>query len=142
MNIAMVAPNKFVLRENTVGWKGDGDSRVFLVQTKGAGERVNITVGDLWGNLIPVLPEVDKVVVYLAKDCPCRTVNLLAEHGLVPDQVIFVCCRCNTEEKIKAIHDGGYSASLVLFTLQCGGYDVMGKIYQDFLDKGILPIAM
>jgi len=155
MKVAMISYNTFVDGESN-GWKNQGDNSVLLLQNEdgsGWGVDQNATnsaqlqagaddcvgkVNGLWGQLVEVLPTIDKVVFYVGSYGAERAIELAAEHGLTPDKAIFVCCHCNLNVKMRVIRDRGFSSSVIV-DCECGGYNTMRLLYNNVLIGAGLP---
>ena len=155
MRIAMISYNTFVDNEQN-GWKNNGNNSVLLLQNtdgsrwgvdQGATNAAELQAGaddcvskvnDLWSQLVVALPELDKVVFYVGSYGAERAIELAAEHGLTPDRAVFVFCDCNMARKMEVVRSRGFSSSRVV-DCECGGHNTMRYLYDNALNRGILP---
>lgn len=151
----MVSYNAFVESELN-GWQegNNPENKLFLaVNPSGEGygqvrgrpgtheEIVQMIYGitdGLWKNLKPHLGDLDTIIVYVGTSGSEAMISSAARYGVRADQVIFVMCSCNIEDKMSRINASGFAESKII-ECECGGEATMRRIYLNFLQFGRRP---
>ena len=101
-------------------------------------DQVQDAVRNHWTRLGELLPELDKVVIYVGDSGSEHTIRYAAEHGLRAANAIFVLCDCNGNNKRRLIKESGFGESPVVMC-ECSGRQTMAQIATTFLETGTLP---
>lgn len=156
--VAMLSYNTFLSGHHPNGWIED---KLFVVQNdngakwgslqvsptraeipslKAKGiEEVQGFVANHWQQLSGIIPELDKVIIYVGDRGSEHTIEYAAKFGLKPDKAVFVLCDCNLGEKEEKINQHGFSTSKRI-RCECGGHGIMNAIAKKFLATGELGI--
>ena len=158
MKIAMLSYNS-ILPTKGNGWV---DGTLFMIQTENASgwgaqqmgfgtsaklrelrdegiDQVKGTVMGHWDQLADLLPELDKVVIYVGDSGSEHTIKYAAERKLDAEKAVFVLCDCNEPNKRSLIEENGFSKSHVIMC-ECGGRRTMARLASMFLETGQLAI--
>jgi len=145
MKIAAISYNS-ILSGRKNGWIDEGlfliqndPGQVFLAQQHVTGtipERAKVRTQGIskvegavmshWETLIEVLPQFDKVLIYVGDSGSKHTIRYASEHGLDAAKAIFILCDCNENKKRQLIRQYGFGESEVIMC-ECGGQLTMLK---------------
>lgn len=98
-------------------------------------DRVRDEIGNLWGQLQEVLPELDHIVVYVGSAGSERAIELAAQ--LPASKVTFVGCDCGLPFKEATVLRAGLAEARRMLC-ECGGVRTMGRLYAAFMATGEL----
>jgi hypothetical protein len=90
-----------------------------------------------WDHLADLLPELDKVVIYVGDNGSEHTIRYAAERKLDAKKAIFVLCDCNEQNKRRLIEENGFGKSPIIMC-ECGGRRTMARLANTFLETGQL----
>jgi len=156
MKIAMLSYNS-ILSAKRNGWVDDA---LFMIQSDngkaygapqiGIGTRAELSelraegIGQVqgavighWDQLADLLPELDKVVIYVGDSGSEHTIRYAAECKLDAEKAVFVLCYCNEHNKRRLIEKNGFGKSPVIMC-ECGGRSTMAQLANTFLETGQL----
>lgn len=156
MKIAMLSYNSILSSESN-GWINDA---LFMIQSENAsgwgaqqigfGTRTELrklrnegigqvqgTVMGHWDQLADLLPELDKVVIYVGDSGSEHTIKYAAEKGLSAEKAVFVLCDCNERKKRHLVAESGFEGAPIIMC-ECGGRRTMKNIAKNFLRDGQL----
>lgn len=90
-----------------------------------------------WDQLADLLPQLDKVVIYVGDSGSEHTIRYAAERKLGAEKAVFVLCDCNEHNKRRLIEENGFGKSPVIMC-ECGGRRTMARLANTFLETGQL----
>lgn len=129
--------------ENASGWgaqqMGFGTpADLRELRNEGIGQ-VQGTVKSHWDQLADLLPELDKVVIYVGDRGSEHTIRYATERKLDAGKAVFVLCDCNEQNKRRLIEENGFGKAPVIMC-ECGGRRTMARLANTFLESGQLAI--